>query len=521
MDKIQKIKKSFMAGILLLSFLMSDTALAATLSFTPAVGTYEKDATFSVVVYVGSIDKSMNAASGTVTFPTDKLQVVSISKNNSIIDFWAQEPTFSNTNGTIKFEGVALPPGFQGGNGRLITITFKGKSTGIADVKMNGGQVLANDGVGTSILSTVTGATFTIKTATTPPPEVIDLDEETPIDETVPIIEPDITCDSDSIIYSTTHPGQIWRKENTAVFSWDITDDIVASRISFDKSPSTEPSNLSKPAIVEKKYENLADGTWYFHLSLQDNDGWSKTEHFKIQIDQTAPELVLSEVKRSDLTNPKPVIDLEIKDNISCIKEFSVNIDGVAVDYNKLPDGNYELETIDPGEHELSVIVHDRAGNQNEAYIDIVVEPLSKPVIKEYVEQVAKSDQISVKGETITNANLTAKITSKNKKFIATDEFQSGSGKFTWRPSTKLKSGTYFISFKVTDARGASSAYTDPITIKIGTGVEFDPGAIIDRIPPEVAMGGLALLGILLIIFITRALTMSRIRRRIKEDGWE
>lgn len=520
MEKIQKIKKGFIGGILLLSFLVSNSALAATLSFTPAVGTYEKEATFSVGVYVGSLDKSMNAASGTVTFPTDKLQVVSVSKNNSIIDFWAQEPNFSNTAGTIKFEGVALPPGYQGGNGRIITITFKGKAIGVADVKMTGGQVLANDGVGTSILATVTGATFTIKAATAPLPEVIDLDEETPIEESEPIIEPEIACEAESVIYSPTHPGQIWRKENTAVFSWDIKNDIVASRIAFDKSPVTEPSNLSKPAIVEKKYENLADGIWYFHLSLQDNEGWSKTEHFKIQIDQTAPELVLNEVKRADLTDPKPVVDLEIKDNISCIKEFSINIDGVAVDYNKLPNGNYELETIDPGEHELSVIVYDRAGNQNEAYLDIVIEPISKPVIKEYEAKVANSDQISVKGETIKNANLSAKITSKNRSFVATDDFQSGSGKFTWKPSNKIRSGTYYISFKVTDARGASSVYTDPIEIKVGTGIDIDVGAMIDRIPPEVAMTGLALLGILLIIFITRALTLRRIRRRIKDDDW-
>lgn len=520
MEKIQKIKKGFVVGILLLSFLISNTALAATLSFTPAVGTYDKEETFTVGVYVGSVDKSMNAASGTVTFPTDKLQVVSVSKNNSIIDFWAQEPSFSNTAGTIKFEGVALPPGFQGGNGRLVTIIFKGKSVGVADVKVVGGQVLANDGVGTSILSTVTGATFTIKAAVAPQPEVIDLDEETPIEVSEPIIEPDISCEADSVIYSPTHPGQIWRKENTAVFSWDITDDIVASRIAFDKSPSTEPSNLSKPAIVEKKYENLADGTWYFHLSLQDNDGWSKTEHFKIQIDQTAPELILSEVKRADLTDPKPVVDLEIKDNISCIKEFNINIDGEPVDYNKLPNGNYELETIDPGEHELSVIVYDRAGNQNEAYLDIVIEPLSKPVIKEYEAKVSNSDQISVKGETIKNANLSAKITSKNRSYVATDDFQSGSGKFTWKPSKKLRSGTYFISFRVTDSRGASSDYTDPIEIKIGVGLDINIGAMIDRIPPEVAMAGLSLVGILLIVFITRALTIRRVRRRIKEDDW-
>ena len=522
MEKIKKVKKTIFAGFFLISFLISNSAFAATLSFTPSIGTHERDVTFTVGIYVGSLDKSINATSATVTFPTDKLQVVSVSKTNSIVDFWAQEPSFSNTAGTVRFEGVILPPGFQGGNGRIINISFKGKQTGLADVKLTSNQVLANDGLGTPVSTTVSGATFTIKEVTPVAPTVIDLDDEIPLEDAVPIIEPEIACESDSIIYSTTHPGQIWRKENTAVFSWDAGEDIVASRIAFDRNPGTEPDNLSKPAIVEKKYENIADGTWYFHLSLQDNSGWQKTEHFKIQIDQTAPEISLAEVKRSDLTNPKPVIDLTIKDNISCVKDFTVNIDGAPVDYNKLPDGNYELETIDPGTHELSVIVYDRAGNQNEAYIDIVIEPLAKPVIKEYENQVQNSDQISVKGETITNANLTAKISSKNRSFVATDEFQSGSGRFTWKPTKKLKSGTYFISFKVTDSRGASSGYTDPIEIRVGSGINLNVNinTLIDRIPPEVAMGGLALVGILLIVFITRALTIRRVRQKIKEDDW-
>ncbi len=513
-----KFKKVF-AGAFVLFFLLTSNVEAASLSFTPAAGTYAENASFSVGVYVGSLDKSMNAASGTVTFPTDKLQVVSLSKANSIVDFWAQEPSFSNTSGTIKYEGVVLPPGFQGGNGRIITINFKGKASGVAEIKTTGGQVLANDGVGTPILSTSTGAVFTIKKAEPSAPEVIDLEEEIPIDETVPIIDEKTSCDTDSLIYSTTHPGQIWRKENTAAFSWDVTEDVVASRTAFDKSPNTEPNVLSKPAIVEKKYENIEDGTWYFHLSLQDNEGWSKTEHFKIQIDQTAPELILSEVSRLDLTNPKPIIDLEIKDNISCVKNFSINIDGKEVDWNKLPNGNYELETIEPGSHELSVIVYDRAGNQNEAYIDIEVAALDSPVVKEYQQTVPSAGELVVRGETIKGANLTAKITNRKNNFVAREDFQSGSGKWVWTPNSKLRGGNYLISFRVSDSRGASSNWTEPIEVRVGGGINIDLTGLVKKIPPEIAIFGLIVVGIFLIVFITRAVTMRAIRRR--NEDWQ
>ena len=513
----KKIIKSLAVCSLIAFLLLGNTAFAATLSFTPSAGTHEKNATFSVGVYVGSLDKSMNAASGTITFPSDKLQVVSLAKSGTIVDFWAVEPSFSNTAGTVKFEGVILPPGFQGGNGRIVTINFKGKATGIADVKISSQQVLANDGVGTPIASTVTGASFTIKEVTAPVPTPIDLDDEKPVvEETVP--EP-LACEPDSVIYSTTHPGTIWRKENTAVFSWDVNENIVASRIAFDKSPNTEPETLSKPAIVEKKYENLSDGTWYFHLSLQDNDGWSETEHFKVKIDATAPEISLAEVARADLTSPKIVLDLDIKDKTSCVRDFTVNIDGVAVDYNKLPNGNLELETIEPGEHELSVIAYDRAGNQNEAFMDVKVAALDAPVINEYQTEVRNAGELVVKGETIKNANMTAKITSKNNSFLAREDFQSGSGKFTWTPNTKLKGGNYFISFKVTDARGASSNWSEPIAVRVGGGFHIDIMGFINKIPPEIAMIGLGVVGIFLIVILTRALTIRRLRR--EHEDWE
>ncbi len=516
MEKKKKIIKSISVGLLAVFLLFGNTAFAATLAVSPASGSYENGKTFSVSVNVASSDQSMNAASATVAFPTDKLQVVSVGKTGSIVDFWAVEPTFSNTAGTVKFEGVVLPPGYIGANGKLVTITFKGKSVGVAGLAINASSILANDGAGTPISKGATGATFNITPVKAPAPETIDLEEEIPVEETVP---ESLACEPDSLIYSTTHPGQVWRKENTAVFSWDVNENIVASRIAFDKSPSTEPETLSKPAIVEKKYENLADGTWYFHLSLQDNDGWSETEHFKVKIDATAPEINLSEIPRGDLTNPKIVLDLDIDDKISCVRDFTINIDGQKVDFNKLPNGNLELETIEPGEHELAVIAYDRAGNQNEAFMDVVVKALEAPIINEYQAEVRNAGELFVKGETLQNANLTAKITSKNNSFLAREDFQSGSGKWTWSPGTKLRSGNYFISFKVSDARGASSNWSEPIAVRVGGGMHIDIAGLINKIPPEVAMIGLVVVGIFLIVILTRALTIRRLKR--EHEDWE
>ena len=83
---------------------------AATLSFSPTAESYAVGSTFSVGVSVGSVDQAINAVSGVISFPWDKLEMVSLSKTGSIFSLWVQEPSFSNSVGTVSFEGIVLNP---------------------------------------------------------------------------------------------------------------------------------------------------------------------------------------------------------------------------------------------------------------------------------------------------------------------------------------------------------------------------------------------------------------------------
>ena len=89
-------------------------AEGAEIYLSPASAEQEVSSTFVLSVYASSPDQSMNAVSGTISFPYDKLNVVSLSKKDSIISFWVQEPSFFNKTGIISFEGVVLNPGFKG-----------------------------------------------------------------------------------------------------------------------------------------------------------------------------------------------------------------------------------------------------------------------------------------------------------------------------------------------------------------------------------------------------------------------
>lgn len=507
--RIKENRKKFFVTILSSLFLFSNTAFAANLSFSPSSGTYSKNTTFSVGVYVSSTDQAMNAASATIQFPTDKLQVVSVSKTGSIIDFWAQEPSFSNATGQIKMEGVVLTPGYKGGSGKLITINFKGKSASTASINISSSSVLANDGVGTNILKNVSGATFNIKEEAPVKTEVIDLETIKPIEEDTVAEE---VCEPDSLITSATHPGVIWRRDNTAVFSWDVSDEIVASKIAFDKNPNTEPNIINSPAIVEKRYENVEDGVWYFHLSLQDNDGWSTAEHFKIKIDHTPPEINVSEIKRSELTDPKPVINLKITDKVSCVKDFTLSINGESLDYERLDDGNIRLETVEPGDHELVITAYDRAGNKNEAFIPIIVEAIEAPRVTDHPAEINVGESLQIKGESIPNGNIEAKITSKQNNFLIKETLQTGSGRFTFEQED-LRAGTYFVSFRVTDKRGAMSSWSVPIQIRVRGDGFLGMGNIINNLGVEVSIG-IGVILVLALILITRGLTIRAIRRR-------
>jgi hypothetical protein len=404
-------------------------------------------------------------------------------------------------------EGVVLTPGYKGNSGKLLTINFRGKETGLAEVKINSSSVLANDGVGTNILKDVTNASFSITEVEAKEPEVIDLDEIKPTEGKT---EEEV-CEPDSIITSSTHPGVVWRRENSASFSWDLPEGTLASKIAFDRNPNTEPNIINSPSIVEKRYENLEDGIWYFHLSLQNNQGWSETEHFKIKIDHTPPSIEAREVLRKDLTDPKPVIELKVKDETSCVKNFELSINGELLDYEKLPDGNLRLETLPPGEHELVISAYDRAGNKNEKFLPIVVESIPVPEVTDYPAEIMVGETLVVKGETIPNGNVEAKIWGKRNNFLMREEFQSASGRFTLERDG-LKKGTIFVSFKVTDARGAESNWSKPVEIKVKSDSLIDINNIINKIGIPITVG-LGMILVIFIILITRALTIRKIRR--------
>ena len=108
--------------------------------------------TLSATLVLDTPDKPVNVIEARIVFPTDKMEVIGLSKVDSIISLWVDEPAYSNATGTITFSGGLPTPGFKGSTGKLLTVTFKVKGAGEALLNIENAAVLANDGLGTDVL---------------------------------------------------------------------------------------------------------------------------------------------------------------------------------------------------------------------------------------------------------------------------------------------------------------------------------------------------------------------------------
>ena len=138
---------------------------AATLFVAPESKDVKVGDTFSVLIDVNSQGVAINAATADMTFDNSLLSVQSIGFSNSIFSIWPEEPSYSNTTGNIHFSGGLYSPGWNGSTGAILRVTFKAKAVGQSTLTLKNGSVLANDGIGTNVLTNSVGASVNISKA--------------------------------------------------------------------------------------------------------------------------------------------------------------------------------------------------------------------------------------------------------------------------------------------------------------------------------------------------------------------
>ncbi|MFH0712340.1 MAG: hypothetical protein V2A55_00555 [Candidatus Jorgensenbacteria bacterium] len=489
-----------------------ETVQAATLYFVPSTGASGVGGNFSVGVYVSSANQAMNAASGVVSFPQDKLEVASISKTGSIITLWVQEPASSNQNGTVNFEGIVPNPGFTGSAGKIITLNFRTKAAGTAALTFSSGSVLANDGLGTNILTGLGSASFSLGNIPSSVPEAA-----------VPLTVAGAPAAPE--VRSSTHPDSSnWYQATKAVFNWDVPEDVTAVRLLVGQLPQATPTVTYSPPITSKEVDDFEDGIWYFHAQFKNKNGWGGIAHFRFQIDTQPPDPFSIEfVHGKEIIDPSPIINFNTTDALSGIRYYKIKIgsgDFFEVDPNLILSNPYSLPPQDPGKNTVVVQAYDKAGNTSTAAEEFEILALESPQITRYEKNIVEGDLLEIGGETYPDSDVDLFLFQGDKKTSERRIKSNSSGDFTFIWSKKLESGAYDVQAQVTDNRGAKSLLSEKITIVVAKSAIFRVGGwAIDFLAVVVPL--VALVFILLFLIWYGWHKLVTFRKRVKKEARE
>lgn len=444
----------FIVGIIF----STQVAEAATLGLSPSTGVYSINGTFTARVIVNTDGKSVNAAEGTLSFNPKELSVVSVNRTGSIFNLWVTEPTYSNSAGTISFSG-GLPSGYTGSAGTIMSVTFKTVAAGTAKVTFKTGSVLANDGKGSNILTTMNGGNYTIQAqAAMPESEVIEY------------VAPANTPAAPLVTSDTHSDPNAWYQTDEAILAWKLPTDVTAVRTLLDDRPTTIPTKVYDEPIKTITLSDLPEGISYFHVQFKNADGWGKVTHYRLAVDSEKPlKIDITQPADSDMADPNQTLLVQVEDTTSKVKSYKVKVDAaLPFDlFDTTASGTIELTSLLPGYHTVIVEAFDEAGNSIVGNYAFTVEAFDKPRFTEYPIEISETVIPVIKG--VTRPNSTVEVSLQRIGADATSYTVSAdeSGEFIFIPEGRFSTGVYELTARATDSYGAQSDLSDAVRIAV------------------------------------------------------
>lgn len=140
------------APVMFLFFLsgntLDSTANILSLDITPTTFPSSGESVTATLVLDARL--SSNAVGGILTYDPTALEARAISLDKTVVDLWAGDPSFDNTNGTLRFDGGFIDANGYVGRGKILSVEFRVKSPGVTRIEITEPKILANDGVGTN-----------------------------------------------------------------------------------------------------------------------------------------------------------------------------------------------------------------------------------------------------------------------------------------------------------------------------------------------------------------------------------
>ena len=325
-------------------------AAAATVSVSPASGTFITGSTFDVSIFLDTEGKDVNTVKVSLEFPPDKLQLVSPSLGKSIVGVWMSQPVFDNQRGVIEFMG-GIPNGINVSNGLIAKMTFRARGVGRAHLRFGSdSRVLLNDGLGTDDLNNTHNGVYNLV----------------------------LPLPRGPVVASETHADQgQWYPNSTVVFGWRVDVNISGYSYVLNDLPVDFPDNISEGVRKSVVYKNLSDGVHFFHIKGLRNGIWGGTTHFAVSVDTSPPAVFPIRISPSKKTSSRePIIKFETSDSFSGIERYEIKFISLSPsDLHNTSSNPIFIETTSPyvqgsaldlGSYDVVVRAYDKAGNYRE-----------------------------------------------------------------------------------------------------------------------------------------------------------
>lgn len=347
--KPKRNKKILLFGgiIAVLLYFVPSNAQAATLTVSPASGTFTVGSTFDVTIFLNSDRESVNAIRTMLSFPPDKIQLVPDTAEKSIITVYSSPPTFDNQKGIVDLQG-GVPGGINVSNGQIIKLTFRVKAVGEGVFRfLDESQVLANDGSGTDVLKETQNGVYKF---ILPPPAG-------PV-----VVSP--THSDQARWYANPNAQLVWSPESSGVEGYSYV---------LNDLPADIPDDISEGPRTSVAYSELADGVYYFHIKSLRLGSWGGTTHFALNVDANPPaEFPIVIVPGARTTVRQPIVQFTTTDNFSGLDHYEMKL--VPLDPASQvasADQSLFIEVVSPhvlpelelGGYDVIIRAYDKAGN--------------------------------------------------------------------------------------------------------------------------------------------------------------
>jgi len=453
---------------------VTHAAGSATISLSPASGSYAPGKTFTVSVMLDSGGGvGVNAADGKITFDPSIVTVQSVSKGNSVFNLWVKDPSYSNTDGTINFSGGSNNA-YTGNAGDVFDITFKGQKAGSAAVKFSSADALAADGQGTNVLASTADGTYALSgsAAAAPAPSTSASSQASDGGGSSAASAPASFTPTVKIA-SPTHPDPTqWYNNANPNFTWQLTPDIAGVSTVFDRNAGTYPKRSSEGLISSKQYSNVAEGQWYFHARFEDALGnWSDPFVLPVQIDLTPPQPFTVTPQPGAGISGRTNLLFNATDTVSGIDHYVAIFDGTAsttIALNDVQNGTYTAPPLLPGKHTVAVFAFDRAGNSAEADGQFDIAGIALPNVTNFPAAVIENSPIVVEGVADSGANVTLDIKDDSGKTVSEGKMVADStGHWLYAIESGLSTGKYSIISTMVTTQGAIASTTANAPINV------------------------------------------------------